>query len=1305
MDNGGTANGGDDTSPDQTFTINVTAVNDEPSFTKGADETVLEDAGAQTVNGWATALSKGPADEDGQTLSFNITGNSNPGLFSAATTVNSSGELTYTPAADANGSAVVTLNIMDNGGTANGGDDTSPDQTFTINVTAVNDEPSFTKGVDETVLEDAGAQTVNGWAAALSKGPADEVGQTLSFNITGNSNPGLFVAAPAVNANGDLTYTPAADANGLAVVTLNIMDNGGTANGGDDTSPDQTFTINVTAVNDEPSFTKGADETVLEDAGAQTVNGWATALSKGPADEDGQTLSFNITGNSNPGLFSATPVVNANGDLTYTLVADANGSAVVTLNIMDNGGTANGGDDTSPDQTFTINVTAVNDEPLFTKGADETVLEDAGAQTVNGWATALSKGPADEVGQTLSFNITGNSNPSLFSAAPEVNTNGDLTYTPAADANGSAVVTLNIMDNGGTADGGDDTSPDQTFTINVTAVNDEPLFTKGADETVLEDAGAQTVNGWATALSTGPADEVSQTLSFNITGNSNPGLFSTAPAVNASGDLTYTPAADANGSAVVTLNIMDNGGTVDGGDDTSPDQTFTINVNSINDPPVTTDDKYNVDEDTPLNATSVLTNDDDTHGGAPNEDNVPLTARLVSGPANAANFVLSEDGTFAYTPAPNFNGNDTFIYESLDSLNGISIGTAVISVKSVNDAPVFTLGFDPAVKANNGPTVVTGFATAIIPGLLSPPDEASQTLVFELTTTGSLAFVANGQPRIELQNSDPSTGDLLFETVAGSHGCATIDARLSDNGGTANNGVDESLQTFELCAALTSVQTIENPETGALDIHVVDLLPGGKPDRLKLALDANGDLVVTDLDYAVINLTSNPPQVSNGTIVSLGTDVSITIDLMGGDDTLEIDFSNSPFGALDRSITINGGAGFDVLTISGVVSLGSGSFTAGETASPTDPSRKDLESILVNAMISATDVTLTAQVNLELNAGIVTRNFGDVRLSAVEHDILGSNCAMIDANGQLVNLHGTTGIAGIIISNPSGTVTLTSSGGAIVGCEGAVSVTADTLVLDAATSIGAALFQNGQLTDVRPLQTDVARLSIQAQGLGVFIANDGPVEILQAPDSTSLLGGVHIWPLGDGEARRLSIAAVAAPPWQNARNSFDVNNDTIVSPFDVLVVFNFINGFGAGKLPAQYTPDAHYLDVNGDGWSSASDILHVINFLNWTDFAMAEGESLVPSSTDPSEFPWWAMPAGDRSDRLNWRARATNRDDVKKASTQHAAVIATVATTRPSVWSEHDRHVESSSDEAAVALELVISEIAADIVRTLNSGD
>ena len=83
---------------------------------------------------------------------------------------------------------------------------------------------------------------------------------------------------------GNLTYTPAANANGLATVTVKIHDDGGTANSGADTSASQTFTITVTPVNDAPSFTKGADVTRLEDCGAQTVSGWATGISAGPSD-------------------------------------------------------------------------------------------------------------------------------------------------------------------------------------------------------------------------------------------------------------------------------------------------------------------------------------------------------------------------------------------------------------------------------------------------------------------------------------------------------------------------------------------------------------------------------------------------------------------------------------------------------------------------------------------------------------------------------------------------------------------------------------------------------------------------------------------------------------------------------------------------------------------------------------------------------------------------------------------------------------------------------------------------------------
>ncbi len=654
MDDGGGAN-----TTTQTFMINVTAVNDAPSFTLGGDQTVDEDSGAQSVSGFLTGASAGPADESGQTLSISVT-NDNNGLFSSQPTIDlNTGDLTYTPADDANGMALVTVTVMDDGGGAN-----TTTQTFMINVTAVNDAPSFTLGGDQTVDEDSGAQSVSGFLTGASAGPADESGQTLSISVT-NDNNGLFSSQPTIDLNtGDLTYTPADDANGMALVTVTVMDDGGGAN-----TTTQTFMINVTAVNDAPSFTLGGDQTVDEDSGAQSVSGFLTGASAGPADESGQTLSISVT-NDNNGLFSSQPTIDLNtGDLTYTPADDANGMALVTVTVMDDGGGAN-----TTTQTFMINVTAVNDAPSFTLGGDQTVDEDSGAQSVSGFLTGASAGPADESGQTLSISVT-NDNNGLFSSQPTIDLNtGDLTYTPADDANGMALVTVTVMDDGGGAN-----TTTQTFMINVTAVNDAPSFTLGGDQTVDEDSGAQSVSGFLTGASAGPADESGQTLSISVT-NDNNGLFSSQPTIDLNtGDLTYTPADDANGMALVTVTVMD-----DGGGANTTTQTFMINVTAVNDAPVAADDgPFATFVDTPalVLGTTLLSNDTDVDGDT-------LTIVGVSADAGATAMIVGSN--VVVTPAMGSTDLITVTY-TVDDGSG-ELNSTDTAVFSVNVVPLLTGG-------------------------------------------------------------------------------------------------------------------------------------------------------------------------------------------------------------------------------------------------------------------------------------------------------------------------------------------------------------------------------------------------------------------------------------------------------------------------------------------------------------------------------------------------------------------------------------------------------------------------------------
>ena len=217
-----------------------------------------------------------------------------------------------------------------------------------------NQAPSFTAAGSQSVPEDAGAQSVTGWATAISPGPADESWQKVTFTVS-TDRPDLFAAQPAVAPDGTLTYTPAADANGVAKVAVAALDDGGTADGGVDSSGTVALTVTIDPVNDAPRFTAGGNQTAISLLGAQSVSGWATGISPGPANESSQSVAFVVT-TDNPGLFSVQPEVSSDGTLTYTPRLLPLGVVTVTVRAVDSGGTAHGGMDMSATQTFTITI-------------------------------------------------------------------------------------------------------------------------------------------------------------------------------------------------------------------------------------------------------------------------------------------------------------------------------------------------------------------------------------------------------------------------------------------------------------------------------------------------------------------------------------------------------------------------------------------------------------------------------------------------------------------------------------------------------------------------------------------------------------------------------------------------------------------------------------------------------------------------------------------------------------------------------------------------------------------------------------
>src|SRR5690606_32286046 len=108
-----------------------------------------------------------------------------------------------------------------------------------------------------------------GFASQIAPGGGpDEAGQTLSFVLDRTDSGDLgFQQQPAISATGTLTYQHEPGTWGTARYSVSLRDNGGTANGGDDTSEPQIFEITATPLLLSVTVTGSGSGTVTPEAG------------------------------------------------------------------------------------------------------------------------------------------------------------------------------------------------------------------------------------------------------------------------------------------------------------------------------------------------------------------------------------------------------------------------------------------------------------------------------------------------------------------------------------------------------------------------------------------------------------------------------------------------------------------------------------------------------------------------------------------------------------------------------------------------------------------------------------------------------------------------------------------------------------------------------------------------------------------------------------------------------------------------------------------------------------------------------
>jgi VCBS repeat-containing protein len=527
-------------------------------------------------------------------------------------TLNQNGSFTYTPESNWNGTDSFVYRLTD----SDGDSDTA---TVTITVNSVDDPVD---AVDDSYSTDEDTPLTVAAPGVLGNDSYPDGFGSLAV-VTPPAHGTL-----TLNQNGSFTYTPESNWNGIDSFVYRLTD----SDGDSDTA---TVTITVNSVDDPVD--------AVDDSYSTDEDTPLTVAAPGVLGNDSYPDGFGSLAVVTPPAHG-TLTLNQNGSFTYTPESNWNGTDSFVYRLTD----SDGDSDTA---TVTITVNSV-DDPVD-------AVDDSYSTDEDTPLTVAAPGVLGNDSYPDGFGSLAVVTPPAHGTLT-LNQNGSFTYTPESNWNGIDSFVYRLTD----SDGDSDTA---TVTITVNSV-DDPVDAVDDSYSTDEDTPLTVAAPGVLGNDSYPDGFGSLTV---VRGPSHGGLTQ-----NPDGSFTCTPDPNFCGQDSFVYRLCDTDGDCD-------EATVTIHVTCVNDAPVAQDDSYTTDEDTPLlvPAPGILGNDYDVDG------NELLTSVLVSGPAHGT-LTLNSDGSFTYTPAENFCGEDSFTYKAYDGELYSNVATVTIHVTCVNDAPV-----------------------------------------------------------------------------------------------------------------------------------------------------------------------------------------------------------------------------------------------------------------------------------------------------------------------------------------------------------------------------------------------------------------------------------------------------------------------------------------------------------------------------------------------------------------------------------------------------------------------------------------